>query len=107
MGPLAGIGVGRFTIGGRRDSKSERTCDTLARKIDDLTAFLRDPVLEFMGESGELRGAGRPHPPSRDCFISVPPHPRPLPPGEREQDCRPSSPSPQESASHPPGRDAA
>ena len=60
------MGVGRFTSWGRRDSKSERTCATLARKIDDLTAFLRDPVLEFTGESGEVRGAVRPPTPSRD-----------------------------------------
>ena len=81
LGTLAGIGVGRFTSWGRLDRKMERTCDTRDRKIDDLNAFLRDPVLEFTGESGELRGAVRPHPFSQDCFISVPPHPRPLPPG--------------------------
>ena len=84
VGPLASMGVGRFTSGGRLDRKMEHTCDTLDSKSDALSAFLRDPVLEFTGESGEVRGAVRPHPPSQDCFLSVPPHPSPLPPGERE-----------------------
>ena len=63
-GPLAGMGVGLFTSWGRLDRKIARTFDTLDRTIDELTAFLRDPVLGFKGESGELRGAVRP--PSRD-----------------------------------------
>ena len=58
--------VSLFTIWWRLDSKIARTCDTLDRTIDDLTAFLRDPVLEFTGESGAWRGAVRPHPPSQD-----------------------------------------
>ena len=66
VGPLAGRGVGRFTIGGWLDSKSERTGDTLDRKLDALSAVLRDPVLECMGESGEVRGAVRTHTPSQD-----------------------------------------
>ena len=48
------------------DTKIERKFDTLDRKIDDLSAFLRDTVLEFKGEIGELRGAVRPHPPAQD-----------------------------------------
>ncbi len=48
------------------DSKIERTCDTRDRKIDDLNAVLRDTVLEFKGEIGELRGTVRPPTPSQD-----------------------------------------
>ena len=48
------------------DSKIENKFDTLDRKMDDLSAFLRDTVLEFKGEIGELRGAVRPHTPVQD-----------------------------------------
>ena len=59
---------------------------------------------EGEGEGGGANRAGghrreprrarrRPYPhPSQDGFLSVPPHPGPLPPGEREQDGRPNSP---------------
>ena len=77
LGTLTGMIVGLFTIWWRLDSKIERKFDTLDskierkfdtldRKIDDLNAFLRDTVLEFKGEIGELRGAVRTHPPSQD-----------------------------------------
>ena len=76
LGILTGMVVGLFTIWWRLDSKIERTFDTLDskierkfdtldRKIDDLNAFLRDTVLGFKGESGEVRGAVRPHIPSQ------------------------------------------
>lgn len=55
LGTLAGMVVGLFTIWWRLD-----------RKIDDLNAFLRDTLLEFKGEIGELRGAVRNHTPSQD-----------------------------------------
>ena len=64
LGTLAGMVVGLFTIWWRLDSKIERKFDTLDRKIDDLNAFLRDTLLEFKGEIGELRGAVRNHTPS-------------------------------------------
>ena len=48
------------------DSKIENKFNTLDRKMDDLSAFLRDTVLEFKGEIGELRGAVRPHTPVQD-----------------------------------------
>ena len=66
LGTLAGMVVGFFTIWWRLDTKIERKFDTLDRKIDDLNAFLRDTVLEFKGEIGELRGAVRPRPPAQD-----------------------------------------
>ena len=77
LGTLAGMVVGFFTIWWRLDTKierkfdtldtkMERKFDTLDRKIDDLNAFLRDTVLEFKGEIGELRGAVRTHPPAQD-----------------------------------------
>ena len=77
LGTLAGMVVGLFTIWWRLDSKIERKFDTLDRKIerkfdtldrkiDDLNAFLRDTVLEFKGEIGELRGAVRTHTPAQD-----------------------------------------
>ena len=88
LGTLAGMVVGFFTIWWRLDTKIERKFDTLDnkferkfdaldnkferkfdtldRKIDDLNAFLRDTVLEFKGEIGELRGAVRTHPPAQD-----------------------------------------
>ena len=77
LGTLAGMVVGLFTIWWRLDTKierkfdtldtkMERKFDTLDRKIDDLNAFLRDTVLEFKGEIGELRGAVRTHPPAQD-----------------------------------------
>ena len=66
LGPLAGMGGGLFTNWGRLDREIEGTFDSLDSKSDELTAFLRDPVLKFKGESGELRGAVRTHPPSRD-----------------------------------------
>ena len=59
VGPLAGRTVGRFTIRGRRDSKMERTGDTLDRKLDALNAVLPATVLKCTGESGEGRGAVR------------------------------------------------
>ena len=58
--------VGLFTIWWRLDSKIERKFDTLDRKIDDLNAFLRDILLEFKGEIGELRGAVCTHTCSQD-----------------------------------------
>ena len=77
LGTLAGLVVGLFTIWWRLDSKMERKFDTLDskmerkfdtldRKIDDLNAFLRDTLLEFKGEMGELRGAVRPRTSSQD-----------------------------------------
>ena len=66
LGILTGMVVGLFTIWWRLDSKIERKFDTLDRKIDDLNAFLRDTLLEFKGEIGELRGAVRTHTPSQD-----------------------------------------
>lgn len=66
LGTLAGMVVGLFTIWWRLDSKIECKFDTLDRKIDDLNAFLRDTLLEFKGEIGELRGAVRNHTPSQD-----------------------------------------
>ena len=77
LGTLAGLVVGLFTIWWRLDSKMERKFDTLDskmerkfdtldRKIDDLNAFLRDTLLEFKGEMGELRGAVRTHTPAQD-----------------------------------------
>ncbi len=88
LGTLTGMVVGLFTIWWRLDSKMERKFETLDskienkfntldskienkfntldRKMDDLSAFLRDTVLEFKGEIGELRGAVRPHTPVQD-----------------------------------------
>ena len=66
LGILAGMGVGLCIIWGRLDRKIERTFDTLDSKSDALNAFLRDTVLGFKGESGEVRGAVRTHPPSQD-----------------------------------------
>ena len=64
--PLAGRGVGLFTIWGRLDRKIARTFDTRDSKLDALNAVLRDPGLEFKGESGEVRGAVRTHTPAQD-----------------------------------------
>lgn len=61
LGTLAGMVVGLFTIWWRLDSKMERKFDTLDRKIDDLNAFLRDTLLEFKGEIGELKGTAHTH----------------------------------------------
>ena len=66
VGPLAGRGGGLFAIWGRLDRTIERTFDTRDSKSDEINAFLPDPVLEFTGESGEVRGPVRTHPPSRD-----------------------------------------
>jgi len=88
LGTLSGLVVGLFTIWWRLDTKMERKFDTLDtkienkfstldtkienkfdtldRKLDDLSAFLRDTVLEFKGEIGELRGAARTHTPVQD-----------------------------------------
>ena len=81
LGTLTGMVVGLFTIWWRLDTKMERKFDTLDakmerkfdtldskierkfdaldREINDLSAFLRDTVLEFKGKLGELRGAVR------------------------------------------------
>ena len=88
LGTLTGMVVGLFTIWWRLDTKMERKFDTLDakmerkfdtldskierkfdaldREINDLSAFLRDTVLEFKGEIGELRGAVRTHTPAQD-----------------------------------------
>ena len=83
LGTLTGMVVGLFTIWWRLDSKMERKFDTLDtkmenkfdtldRKLDDLSTFLRDTVLEFKGEIGELRGAARTHTPVQMGYIATP-----------------------------------
>ena len=88
IGTLAGMLVGFFTIWWRLDSKLERKFDTLETrferkldtletkfdrqfdtldsKIDTLNAFLRDTLLEFKSEIGELKGVARTPAPAQD-----------------------------------------
>ena len=66
IGTLAGMLVGFFTIWWRLDSKLERKFDTLDSKIDTLNAFLRDTLLEFKSEIGELKGVARTPAPAQD-----------------------------------------
>ena len=77
IGTLAGMLVGFFTIWWRLDSKLERKLDTLETKfdrkfdtldskIDTLNAFLRDTLLEFKSEIGELKGVARTPAPAQD-----------------------------------------
>ena len=66
MGTLASMGVALFAIWWWLDSKMERTFDTLDRKSDALNAVLRDILLKFMGESGEVRGGVCTRTPSQD-----------------------------------------
>ena len=77
IGTLAGMLVGFFTIWWRLDSKLERKLDTLETKfdrkfdtldskIDTLNAFLRDTLLAFKSEIGELKGVARTPAPAQD-----------------------------------------
>ena len=73
VGPLAGRAVGRFTIRGRRDSKMERTGDTLDRKLDALNTLLipqRSPSPQPSPSRG--RGSKTAAPGSRPLRSQVP-----------------------------------
>ena len=48
------------------ETKFDRKFDTLDSKIDTLNAFLRDTLLEFKSEIGELKGVARTPAPAQD-----------------------------------------
>ena len=48
------------------ETKFDRQFDTLDSKIDTLNAFLRDTLLEFKSEIGELKGVARTPAPAQD-----------------------------------------